>query len=114
MAYDESLQVQEEQEVRLHPHRLPGGLHESELALELRGQLVSAMPWAPEVPHSQLSLIPLWHSCHCTLASGIAATIPGHCAEAICPSLMSTPAVRAFPSGLKARRKQCITAACTQ
>ena len=44
------LQMQEEQEVRLHPHRLPGGLHESELALELRGQLVSAMPWAPEVP----------------------------------------------------------------
>lgn len=48
------LTVQEEQEVRLHPHRLPGGLHESELALELRGQLISGMPWAPEVPHSSL------------------------------------------------------------
>lgn len=46
--------VQDEQEVRLHPHRLPGGLHESELALELRGQLISGMPWAPEVPHSAL------------------------------------------------------------
>ena len=45
--------VQEEQEVRLHPQRVPGGLQESELALELRAQLLSATPWAPEVapPH---------------------------------------------------------------
>lgn len=49
--------AQEEQEVRLHPHRLPGGLHESELALELRGQLMSGMPWAPEVPYSSLNFV---------------------------------------------------------
>ena len=43
--------VQEEQEVRLHPQRVPGGLQDSELALEMRAQLVTATPWAPEVPH---------------------------------------------------------------
>ena len=73
------LTVQEEQEVRLHPHRLPGGLQESELALELRGQLISAMPWAPEVPHS-----PIIHLAVTKLSlhfgySGIAATVSGHC-----------------------------------
>ena len=73
--------MQEEQEVRLHPHRLPGGLHESELVLELRGQLISAMPWAPEV--TSLSLISLCHSFRYTLGSGILATVLSHCVEAI-------------------------------
>ncbi|KAL3153868.1 hypothetical protein ABBQ32_013441 [Trebouxia sp. C0010 RCD-2024] len=52
---------QEEQEVRLHPQRVPGGLQDSELALELRAQLLTATPWAPEghvVAEAQIGLTP--------------------------------------------------------
>ena len=40
---------QEEEEVRLHARRLPAGLKDAELALELRAQLIDATLWAPQV-----------------------------------------------------------------
>ena len=41
--------MQEEQEERLHAQRMPGGLQDAELALEIRASLLDAAPWAPQV-----------------------------------------------------------------
>lgn len=43
--------------MRLHAQRLPGGLQDAELALELRAQLIDTTPWAPQVSplHSDAS-----------------------------------------------------------
>ena len=41
--------MQEEQKERLHAQRMPGGLQDAELALEIRASLLDATPWAPQV-----------------------------------------------------------------
>ena len=41
--------MQEEQEERLHAQRMPGGLQDAELALEIRASLLDATLWAPQV-----------------------------------------------------------------
>ena len=54
--------MQKEQEERLHAQRMPGGLQDDELALEIRASLLDATPWAPQV----LLIIPcsIMHTLH--------------------------------------------------
>lgn len=40
--------------MRLHAQRLPGGLQDAELALEIRATLIDATPWATQV-------LPQWY-----------------------------------------------------
>ncbi len=72
--------MQEEQEERLHAQRMPGGLQDAELALEIRASLIDATPWAPQVllipcssihtPQPALCYM-LKQLCHHVLVSGI-------------------------------------------
>ena len=72
--------MQEEQEERLHAQRMPAGLQDAELALEIRASLIDATPWAPQVlliPYSSIHTpqpalcYMLKQLCHHVLVSGI-------------------------------------------